>query len=196
MYSFATPPIKLGQQICGGLLIANHLDESLWWANQKHWAAVRSYLLHSFLQVHSSAALFTKQRRRAQLWGAKTTFLNQTVMLWIFFIDYCCAGSHTEHRWRCSYYLKSLPSMYWCEAGDQCLRSYHHGWYDGSLMPVPVYIYKGSSSLVPTQHLLILDTYQTQLPGKNFHLADLEFCFQEHKRLSCKQTLLWDSSLW
>jgi hypothetical protein len=53
MYSFATPPIKVkgGQQIGGGLLIANHMDQSLWWANQKHWTAVRS-----FLQVHSAAA--------------------------------------------------------------------------------------------------------------------------------------------
>jgi hypothetical protein len=40
IYVFATPPIKLklGYQICEGLLIANHLDESLWWANQKHWS--------------------------------------------------------------------------------------------------------------------------------------------------------------
>jgi len=32
IYFFATPPIKLklGQQIGGGLLIANHLDQSLW----------------------------------------------------------------------------------------------------------------------------------------------------------------------
>jgi hypothetical protein len=31
MYSFGTPPIKLklGQQIGGGLLITNHLDQSL-----------------------------------------------------------------------------------------------------------------------------------------------------------------------
>jgi hypothetical protein len=52
MYSFATPPIKLklGQQIGGGLLIANHMDQSLRWANQKHWTAVRS-----FLQVHTAA---------------------------------------------------------------------------------------------------------------------------------------------
>jgi hypothetical protein len=50
MYPFATPPIKLklGKQILGGLLITNHLDQSLWWSNQKHWAAVRSYLLHNF----------------------------------------------------------------------------------------------------------------------------------------------------
>jgi hypothetical protein len=58
MYSSATRLIKLrlGQQIGGGLLIAkNHMDQSLWWANQKHWAAVRSYLLHSSLHVHSCA---------------------------------------------------------------------------------------------------------------------------------------------
>ncbi len=58
VYSLATPPIKLklGQQIGGGLLIANHLDRSLSWANNKHWAPVRWYLLHSSLQVHSAAA--------------------------------------------------------------------------------------------------------------------------------------------
>jgi hypothetical protein len=40
------------------LLITNHLDELLWSANQKRWAAVRSYLLHSFLQVRHSAGAF------------------------------------------------------------------------------------------------------------------------------------------
>ncbi len=50
---------ETGTQIGGRLLIANHLDESLWWANQRNWAAVRSYLLHSFLQVHSAAVPFT-----------------------------------------------------------------------------------------------------------------------------------------
>jgi len=47
MYSFATPPIKLKlvEQIGGGLLIANRLDQLLWWANQKNWVAIRSYLL-------------------------------------------------------------------------------------------------------------------------------------------------------
>jgi hypothetical protein len=43
IYFLATPParppmkMKLGQQIGGELLTANRLDESLWWANQKHW---------------------------------------------------------------------------------------------------------------------------------------------------------------
>ncbi len=61
MYSFATSRIKLklGQQFGWRLLIANHLDQLLWWVNQKHWASVRSYLLHSFLQVHNCAAPFT-----------------------------------------------------------------------------------------------------------------------------------------
>jgi len=50
MYSFATPPIKLkpGEQIGGGLLIANHLDQSLCCTNQKHWVAVKLLLLHFF----------------------------------------------------------------------------------------------------------------------------------------------------
>jgi hypothetical protein len=39
-----------------GLLIANHLDQSLWSTNQKYWAAVKSNLLHSFLEVHNCVA--------------------------------------------------------------------------------------------------------------------------------------------
>jgi hypothetical protein len=64
MYSFATPPVKLepGQQIGDGLVIANHLDRSVWCANQRYWEPVRSYLLHSFLQVHRDAAPFTSHR--------------------------------------------------------------------------------------------------------------------------------------
>jgi hypothetical protein len=31
-------------KIGGGLVIANHLDQSVRWANQKYWAAVRSYI--------------------------------------------------------------------------------------------------------------------------------------------------------
>jgi hypothetical protein len=75
-YCFATPPIKLkrGQQIGGGL-IANHLEQSLWSTNQKHWAAVRSYLLHSFLQGHSADVPFTS---RSNMRSVKTIFLSQT----------------------------------------------------------------------------------------------------------------------
>jgi hypothetical protein len=42
-----------------GLLIANHLYQSLWSTNQKYWATVRSNLLHSFLEVHNCVAPFT-----------------------------------------------------------------------------------------------------------------------------------------
>jgi len=41
------------------LLIANHLDHSLWLANKKYWVAMRSNLLHSFLEVHNCVAPFT-----------------------------------------------------------------------------------------------------------------------------------------
>ncbi len=104
MCSLATPPIKLklGQQIGGGLLIANHLDQALWWANQKYWAAVRSYLLHSFLQVHSAAAPLTSYGNMPNYAEPKPFLLSQTGILWIFFIQFFCIGSHTKHhRWRC-----------------------------------------------------------------------------------------------
>jgi len=54
IYFFPTPPIKpkLGQQIGRGLLIVNHLDQSLWSANQKCWPPVRSYVLHTHLFLH------------------------------------------------------------------------------------------------------------------------------------------------
>jgi len=63
--SFANPPIelKLVRQMGVGLVIANHLEQSLWCTNEKHWAAVRSYLLHSFLEVDNAAAPFTSNCR-------------------------------------------------------------------------------------------------------------------------------------
>jgi hypothetical protein len=59
IYCFAIPPmkLKLGRQKGWGLLIGNHLDKSSWWTNQKHWAAVKSYLLCSFVQVQSVVAV-------------------------------------------------------------------------------------------------------------------------------------------
>jgi hypothetical protein len=39
--------------------IANHLDQSIWSTNQNNWVAVRSNLLHSFLEVHNCVAPFT-----------------------------------------------------------------------------------------------------------------------------------------
>ncbi len=114
IYCFATPPIKLklGLQIGGGLLITNHLDQSLWCANQKHWAVVRSYLLHSFLQMHSAGEPFTSPcnvRNYAELklfsW-VKSAYVG-------FSSSIFCVGSHTEHRWRCSKLLNILYRCAW-----------------------------------------------------------------------------------
>ncbi len=100
IYFFATPPIKLKlrQQTGRGLLIANHLDESLWWANQKHWAAVGSYLLHSFFcRCTVLQRFFTSHRKLCNYAQPKPIFLSQTGTFWLFFIQFYCAGSHTEH---------------------------------------------------------------------------------------------------
>jgi len=76
IYSFLNPTHKseTGTVNRCGITIANHRHQSIWWANQKHWAAVRSYLLHSFLQVHNVAAPFTSHRKLCNYGGAKTIF--------------------------------------------------------------------------------------------------------------------------
>jgi len=52
--------------------------------------------------------VFYQRCQPAQLCWAKTIFLSQTGIWWIFFIHLYCAGSHTEHLWRCSkFYLMS-----------------------------------------------------------------------------------------
>jgi hypothetical protein len=52
-FFFSTPHVKLtpGVQIGGRLLIANHLDQSLWLANRG--VAVKSYILYLFISVRS-----------------------------------------------------------------------------------------------------------------------------------------------
>jgi hypothetical protein len=45
-----------------GLLIANHVDQ-LWTTNQNYWAAVRSNLLHSFLELHNFVVPFTSHSK-------------------------------------------------------------------------------------------------------------------------------------
>jgi hypothetical protein len=109
MYSFAIPPIKLklALQIGGELLRVNHLDESLGWASQKYRAGVRSYLLLFYAGAQRCCS-FHRPRQCAQLCGDKTVFVTQTCILWIFFIQFFCAGSHSKHRWRCSYNCSNL----------------------------------------------------------------------------------------
>jgi hypothetical protein len=54
-----------------GLLVANHLDQSLWWADQKHWSIVRSYLLHSLLQLHRVAVPFARHGKMCLMMSQK-----------------------------------------------------------------------------------------------------------------------------
>ncbi len=95
VYSSATPPIKLEleQQICGRLLIASHLDESLWWANQKHWVAVRSHLLHSFSQLHSAAAPFTSHDNLPN-YAEPKPFSWAKPACWFYFL--CCFWANSR----------------------------------------------------------------------------------------------------
>jgi len=60
-FLFGNPTNKTvrGTSYMCGLLIANHLDQSLWSTNQKYSAAGRSNSLHSFLEVHNCVAPFT-----------------------------------------------------------------------------------------------------------------------------------------
>ncbi len=112
IYFFANPTHKTEtgtQQISsGGLLIANHMVQSLWWANQEHWAVVRSYLLHSFLQVHRIGCWLVRLSpaiTNCTIMLSQNHFpdLNQHILtFWLFFIQFYCAGWHTEHPWRCS----------------------------------------------------------------------------------------------
>ncbi len=107
IYFLVSPPIQLwpGQKIGRALLIANHLDQSLWWANEKRLAPISSYLLHSFLQVSSVAAPVPstansgwKQWRycwaKLVSWAKPAYFDFPSSELYP-------AGSYSEHRWRC-----------------------------------------------------------------------------------------------
>jgi len=59
-FFLATLPIRLTRTaFTSELLMAIHLDQSLWSTNKNYWAVVRSNLLHSFLEEHSCVAPFT-----------------------------------------------------------------------------------------------------------------------------------------
>jgi hypothetical protein len=63
--------------------------------NQKHYAAVRSYLLHSFQQVHSIAAAFTISCRLCN-YTSQNYFHEPNQHIVTFFIQFYFAGSHTD----------------------------------------------------------------------------------------------------
>ncbi len=49
----------------------------------------------------------------AQLCWAKSIFLSQTDTGWISFIHFYCAGSHTQHHWRCSKYTTQIKAGFY-----------------------------------------------------------------------------------
>ncbi len=68
---------------------------------QKHWAAVRSYLLHSFLQVHNNAANFTSHRQLFKYMEPKP-FPELNWHVFTFFRLILPCTSHTDNCWRWS----------------------------------------------------------------------------------------------
>jgi hypothetical protein len=83
IYRFATPPIKEGLQIGGRLLIANHLNESLWLADPKQGVAIRSYLWHSSLSQVHSAVPFTGLSQQCKNAGPNL-FAESNQHVWTF----------------------------------------------------------------------------------------------------------------
>jgi len=122
------------------LLIANHLDQSLWSTNQKYWAAVRSNSLHSFLEVHNCVAPFTTDSKVQWMWirCRKNQFQKKSIS-WcklahfdLFDNEFYCLESHTEHRWRCckpSKAKQATPSIMGSHvACSITLKLVHFGW--------------------------------------------------------------------
>ncbi len=88
-YFLVTPPMKL--KLLGGvLLITNHLDQSLWWANQKYWVPNQivciTLLFCSWTPLLRLA--FYQPPQSARLCWAKTVFLSRTGIFWLFFIQF------------------------------------------------------------------------------------------------------------
>jgi hypothetical protein len=100
---FPTPPIKLKLwlEVSGRLVIATHLDQSNYLPNEKQ-GALNKYDLVVFIRLLqvSSRALKTLQL----LQGPSTRFCSWTSSK----ISSGVGGSHTEHWWRCSYYVKFI----------------------------------------------------------------------------------------
>ncbi len=94
-FFLATPPIKLKVEpnIHGVLLIANHLDQSRWWTNQKYWTAVRCNLLHSFWEVHNCVAPFYQPRKLHEFGAEKPIFWDGPAHF-NFFTIYFTVWSH------------------------------------------------------------------------------------------------------
>jgi len=81
-----------------GLLIANHLDQSVWSTNQKNSAKVKSNLLHSVLEVHKCVAPFSNQGKLHEFDAEKPISWAKPTHFEFFTINFAV----WSHRWRCS----------------------------------------------------------------------------------------------
>jgi hypothetical protein len=178
IYLFATPPIKfkLGQQIRGGLLTANHLEQLLWRATQKHWAAVRSHLLHSLWQVHVVAAPFTSHPELSNFAELKPFSWTK-----LFFIQLYCARSHVEHPSRCSKLKEKAKNqiLFWaCENCEYVFFSNIGPNQEG------LYIWSGHYArkvagwrLFDHQKHSVMPSCLSVMPGFFFFLTFFTFCY-------------------
>jgi len=94
---FPTPPIKLKWRLkaCGRLLIATHLDQSNYLANEKQ-GAVKSYDLIVSKKLLQGSSWAVKAVRFSGLSSGFTGSNSWTSS------KISTAGPHTEHWWRCS----------------------------------------------------------------------------------------------
>jgi len=96
---FGNPTNKTVTAYMWELLIANHLDQSLWSTNQKYWAAVMSTLLHFFwryitvLRLLPSTASCTNSLQKNQ-------FPKVNWHISLFRNKFYYLESRTEHHWR------------------------------------------------------------------------------------------------
>ncbi len=90
MWFFGNPTNKtvIGTAYVWELLIANHLDQSLWSTNQKYWVAVRSNLLHFSLQVHNCVAPFTSHGKLHEFGAKKPISWDKPTYFEFFTINY------------------------------------------------------------------------------------------------------------
>jgi hypothetical protein len=77
-----------------GLLIANQLDQSLRSTNYKYWVAVRSNLLHSFLEVPNCVGRFTSHGKLHKFGVKKPISWAKLAHFDFFALKFYCLESH------------------------------------------------------------------------------------------------------
>jgi len=149
LYFFATPPIKpkLGQQIGRGeLLIANHLDQSLWWMGQLETLISSQITFITLFSVgaQNCCAFYESHCKLLYNYAEPKPFCWAKLAHVLPFLHpiFYSAGSHTKHRWRCSKGItlcKALPEIYFFSflSCDTQLGIYRVSWkIEGSVQGV------------------------------------------------------------